>query len=141
MLFSKFLLGSLASLTLLGTPVSAVTSTSHYDNDTKITTMETKTDHGTIVEGKAKGSDISTYLLAPGPITQYPSQGGTWQYGFWNAKVRSYYTVNKVHGTSVKFNGQLQRSIDTAANKKSIAEKSALNLPGNTDEYYYRIGK
>ncbi|WP_278257330.1 lactococcin 972 family bacteriocin [Nocardioides convexus] len=39
--------------------------------------------------------------LHPGSVTQHPSTGGTWEYGFWNAKVRSYYTVNKNHGSSV----------------------------------------
>lgn len=76
--------------------------------------------------------------LNPGPDKQYPSAGGTWEYGFWNAKVRSYYTVNKCHGSSVKLNGSLVRSADTASGKKSIAEKSALNLPGADDAYYYR---
>jgi hypothetical protein len=76
--------------------------------------------------------------LHDGQETAYPSSGGTWQYGFWNAKVRSYYTVSKCHGSSVKLNSDLVRSIDTASGKKSIAEKSALNLPGNDDAYYYR---
>lgn len=76
--------------------------------------------------------------LHDGSTKQYPSAGGTWEYGFWNVKVRSYYTVNKCHGSSVKLNGSLVRSADTASGKKSIAEKTAVNLPGADDAYYYR---
>jgi hypothetical protein len=68
-----------------------------------------------------------------------PSAGGTWQYGFWNAKVRSYYTVNSCHGSTVVLNGSQQRSADTVSGEKSIAEKSAVNYWGADDAYYYRI--
>ena len=33
--------------------------------------------------------------LNPGPDVQDPSAGGVWQYGFWDAKVRSNYTVSR----------------------------------------------
>ncbi|MGG1215777.1 hypothetical protein ABHM93_05060 [Micromonospora provocatoris] len=48
--------------------------------------------------------DVSRKWLAPGPITQYPNEAGTWQYGFWNAKVRLYYTVDLCHGRTVILN-------------------------------------
>ncbi len=48
--------------------------------------------------------DISRKWLAPGPITQYPNEGGTWEYGFWDVKVRSYYTVDRCHGSTVILN-------------------------------------
>ncbi|KGN32826.1 hypothetical protein N802_15640 [Knoellia sinensis KCTC 19936] len=76
--------------------------------------------------------------LHPGSSTQHPSSGGTWTYGFWNAKVRSYYTVNTSHGSSVKYNGDLVRSACTASGQRSTAEKFALNTSGATDTYYYR---
>jgi hypothetical protein len=76
--------------------------------------------------------------LHPGPTTVHPSQGGTWQYGFWNVKVRSYYNTNRCHGSSVRLNGSLARSIDTAAGHTSIAEKYAVNTPGADDSYYFR---
>lgn len=76
--------------------------------------------------------------LHPGSTTQYPSAGGTWTYGFWNAKVRSYYTVNKNHGSSVIYNGDLARSACTASGQKSVAEKWAINTSGASDSYYYR---
>lgn len=97
-----------------------------------------ETGDGTVVEGMVKGNP-NERLLAFGEHTQYPSQGGKWTYGFWNAKVRSYYTVNKHHGSTVVYNGKTARSIKTAPGKKSIAEKYAINLPGNDDRYYYRI--
>jgi hypothetical protein len=72
------------------------------------------------------------------PSTQYPSAGGRWDYGFWLVKVRSYYTVSKVHGSTVEFNGSQVRSICTASGQKSIAEKGAYDAPWNDDRYYYR---
>ena len=85
------------------------------------------------------GEDISPLWLAYGPITQYPAEGGTWEYGFWNAKVRSYYTVDRCHGSTVILNGNEVRSADTQPGKKSIAEKWALQWPSNDDRYYYRV--
>jgi len=83
--------------------------------------------------------DISRKWLAPGPITQYPNEGGTWQYGFWNAKVRSYYTVDRCHGSTVELNGNQTRSVDTVAGKTSIAELWAVQYPTHVDRYYYRV--
>ncbi|EZR30660.1 MAG: hypothetical protein BHV95_11000 [Clostridiales bacterium Nov_37_41] len=76
--------------------------------------------------------------MAYGPLYQYPSEGGTWQYGFWNAKVRSYYTVNRCHGSTVKLNGKTSRSVNTASGKKSIAELWAIQSDSN-DQYFYRV--
>jgi len=83
--------------------------------------------------------DISLKWLAPGPITQYPNEGGTWEYGFWNAKVRSYYTVDRCHGSTVILNGKQSRSIDTRAGERSIAELWAVQYPTHIDQYYYRV--
>lgn len=76
--------------------------------------------------------------LASGSHKQYPSSGGVWEYGFWNAKVRSYYTVNRCHGSTVALNGSAARSVNTASGHKSIAEKWAVNYWGADDQYYYR---
>lgn len=79
----------------------------------------------------------------PGKHTQHPSSGGTWEYGFWDVKLRSYYTVNKCHGSTVirYIDGRetsRSRSVDTASGRKSIAEISTVNSPGLEAKYYYR---
>ncbi|KAA8815930.1 hypothetical protein EMB92_08265 [Bifidobacterium callitrichos] len=80
------------------------------------------------------------WLNPEGKHTQYPAQGGVWEWGFWNVKIRSYYTHStRVHGSSVSLNGSTVRSIDTARGKRSIAEKYAVNYWGNNDAYYYRV--
>ncbi|WP_086823748.1 lactococcin 972 family bacteriocin [Allokutzneria sp. NRRL B-24872] len=77
--------------------------------------------------------------LHPGSTTQYPSEGGTWQYGFWNVKVRSYYYhASRCHGSTVEYNGGRQRSVDTAAGRTSSATKGAVNQPWASDRYWYR---
>ena len=77
--------------------------------------------------------------LAPGSHSVYPASGRKWTYGFWNAKVRSYYTVGKRHGSSVNVNGNFVRSICTARYRTSEATHYALNTPGADDRYYYRL--
>ncbi|BBW98212.1 lactococcin 972 family bacteriocin [Geobacillus icigianus] len=80
--------------------------------------------------------------LHPGPTTQYPTEGGKWTYGFWNAMVRSsYYHPDSCHGSTVVYNGEQLRSVDTPPGKTSAAEKGALNFPWSDDAYYYRICK
>ncbi|MER5640300.1 lactococcin 972 family bacteriocin [Kitasatospora sp. NPDC002227] len=79
----------------------------------------------------------------PGMTTQYPAEGGSWEYGFQNAALRSYYTVNKCHGSTVLklINGKevnRSRSADTASGHKSIAEVGTVNSPNMKAEYYYR---
>lgn len=92
-----------------------------------------QTEYGTMTEG-----EIVPCWLAYGPITRYPAEGGTWEYGFWDARVRSYYTVNRLHGSTVILNGESNRSIDTAAGKKSIAHIWTIQHNGD-DQYFYRI--
>lgn len=86
-------------------------------------------------------STVEPAWVAPGKHVQYPSEGGTWEYGFWNVKYRSYYTVNKCHGSTVKSGSRTSRSADTASGKKSIAELWAVNNPGADPHYYYRVCK
>lgn len=62
--------------------------------------------------GASGGEIVRPTWLAYGPITQYPAEGGTWEYGFWDAKVRSYYTVDRCHGSTVVLNGNTVRSVD-----------------------------
>lgn len=84
------------------------------------------------------GAGPASAWLHLGKETRYPSTGGVWEYGFWDAKVRSYYTVNRNHGSSVIYNGNLTRSICTAPNEPSPAAAWAINTASATDEYYYR---
>lgn len=74
-----------------------------------------------------------------GQSVVYPNEGGKWTYGFWDAKVRSYYYQGYVcHGSSVVCNSSLVRSVDTAPGYTSIAEQWAINYPDAYDAYYHR---
>lgn len=74
-----------------------------------------------------------------GPDVQYPSAGGKWTYGFWDAQVRSYYYhSSRCHGSTVVYNGAQERSIDTAPGWTSRADKWAFQASYNDDAYYYR---
>ena len=85
----------------------------------------------------AHAASVPTWLHY-GPEQQYPSAGGTWQYGFWDIKVRSYYWVGRCHGTTVVYDGVSKRSVDTAPDVMSDAEQWAIQSSGSTDAYYYR---
>lgn len=76
--------------------------------------------------------------LADGVHYQYPNEGGTWQYGFWNARVRSYYNVNQCHGSTVRYDGSEHRSVNTAAGATSIAHLYAYQHRTGQDAYFYR---
>lgn len=82
---------------------------------------------------------FTTYWASVGRKVRYPAGGGTWEYGFWNAKARSYFTVNRCHTSTVTVNDRRQRSINTRGGQKSIAELWATNLPGTKDSYYYNF--
>lgn len=75
--------------------------------------------------------------LARGPIYQYPNAGGVWKYGFWNAKVRSYYKVNRCHGSTVILNGSRKASIRTRGGRWSRAHMWAAQAWWHDDRYYY----
>lgn len=53
--------------------------------------------------------------------------------------MRSYYTVNKCHGSTVRMDNRESRSVDTASGRRSVAELWAINYPGADDRYYYRV--
>ena len=100
--------------------------------------------------GVALSAAVTAALAAPaqawvsvGEHVQHPSSGGTWSDGFWNIKLRSYYTVNRCHGSTViRFidgrETSRSRSIDTASNQRSIAEINTVNSPGLEAQYFYR---
>lgn len=95
---------------------------------------------GAVAVASGVGAGPAAAWLHIGIETRYPAEGGTWQYGFSDAKVRSYYTQKTVtHGSSVKFNGSLTRSICTAAGQRSVAEAWAVNSAISNDAYYYRV--
>ncbi len=81
-------------------------------------------------------------VAAPGvafATTQYPSQGGTWEYGNGQITAYSYYTVNKTHGSSIYRDGKAQSvSAKTVAGQKSIAEKKHAPWTGGFS-YFYKL--
>ena len=140
-LFTKLAAVSMVASMMLATPVMAATNdTGDKDAQNGIVKTTYEDENGTWTEGMIGGNPegVEACWLAYGPLYQYPSEGGTWQYGFWNAKVRSYYTVNRCHGSTVKLNGKTSRSVNTASGKKSIAELWAIQSDSN-DQYFYRV--
>ncbi len=139
-LFAKIATLGIIVSTVVCTPVMAATNSDPETKKGIVKSVET-TDNGTEIEGMISGSgadDIKSLWLVYGPLYQYPVEGGKWEYGFWNAKVRSYYTVNRCHGSTVKLNKRESRSVDTAPGKKSIAELWAIQSDSN-DRYYYHV--
>lgn len=93
-----------------------------------------------VLGGFANERYASPQWMAPGRNVQRPHEGGTWEYGFWDAHVRSYYTVNRCHGSTVNHSsGRSSRSADTAAGQRSVAHVWALNTPSSNASYYYRV--
>ncbi|MBE6484503.1 MAG: hypothetical protein E7Z96_07020 [Actinomycetaceae bacterium] len=92
-------------------------------------------------QSEVANGQIQPAWLGYGPRTQYPAEGGTWEYGFWDAKVRSYYTVGRCHGSTVRMDNRKNESIRTRANKKSIAQLAAVQYPGAKDRYNYWLCK
>ena len=124
---------SCMALMLLANAGSVFAAEANPNNVDILSKYSVESSHGMMTEG-----EIRPAWLGYGPITRYPAEGGTWQYGFWNAKVRSYYTVNRCHGSTFKLNNKTSRSIDTASGKTSYAEIWAIQHNGN-DRYYYRV--
>ena len=148
-MFKKSLLSKTFALTLAASTIFCVPAMAANNENSDAANGIQKTiiteDGRTVIEGMVanpygvRDDGIAPLLLAYGPLYQYPSEGGIWEYGFWNTKVRSYYTVDRCHGSTVELNGLQNRSVDTAAGKTSIAEKWAVNIPGSNDRYYYRV--
>lgn len=144
----KLIAGMIAATTLFSVPVMA-SSTADDNIQKSIYTENGVTWIEGMVEEKNTWQNLSpniSFLLQDRRKTQYPAEGGTWQYGFWNAAVHSYYTVNKNHGSTAVYidvtgKKHVHRSVDTRAGKTSKGEGWALNLPKSDDKYYYRIAK
>ena len=71
-------------------------------------------------------------------VTQYPAQGGTWNYGLAGG-VRAYsdYLVNRCHGSTVKTDWGNYYTIDTASGYWSNAWHKA--TPFTNNKYFYRV--
>lgn len=77
-------------------------------------------------------------VAAAAADVQYPVEGGTWSYGFWDAHARSYYTHNtRCHGSTASNDWGTNRSINTYAGRQSIAEQFGTVFTNN--RYYYRV--
>lgn len=139
--FAKLVTLSMVASVMLCTPVMAASKTDIHTEKGVVKTI-TETGKGTVIEGVVQQSigvnGIQSRWLAPGPIRRFPAEGGLWEYGFWYAKARSYYTVNRNHGSTVIVNQSRSRSIDTAPNRRSIAELWAVQSNSH-DSYYYRV--
>jgi lactococcin 972 family bacteriocin len=81
---------------------------------------------------------LSATATAAYANTQYPIEGGTWNYGL-AAGVHAYsdYLVDKCHGTTVINDWGTNRSINTAANQWANSALGATIWTHN--KYYYRV--
>lgn len=144
----KLIAGMIAATTLFSAPVMA-SSTADSNVQKSVYTENGVTWIEGMVEEKNTWQSLSpniSFFLQDGRKTQYPAEGGKWQYGFWNTAVHSYYTVNKNHGSTAVYidvmgKKHVYKSINTRAGKTSNGEGWALNLPKSDDKYYYRIAK
>jgi hypothetical protein len=71
--------------------------------------------------------------------TQYPVEGGKWEYDNGFTSAWSYYTVDRCHGSSITRNGTVvSRSVDTIAGQKSDAYTN--HAPWTSGyHFYYRV--
>lgn len=128
-LLKKFAVLGIAILSpaMMYMPVMAATKSVPTENVLTIS-------HGTL----PNDIESSKYLSQGSKLTRYPAEGGKWEYGFWNAKVRSYYTFGGTHGSTVTLGSRTSRSIDTASGRPSVAELWANQFSSGEDHYYYR---
>lgn len=87
------------------------------------------------------GGTAANAWLSLGSSTKYPTAGGKWVYGFWDAKVHSHYKLYKCHGSTAQFwNGSTWSTNRDSANGGywSDAHVGAYNLWYTDDRYYYR---
>ena len=141
-----------AGLVALGLATPVLAANNSQDSDISKETIQVDNEawvQGMVEEHYQASNPLSPFkqlYVAPGKHVRYPKEGGKWTYGFWDAKVHSNYKVNKPHGSTVVYidvfgKKHVQRSIDTAAGRTSIAEVWAVNLPKATARYYYRVVK
>lgn len=69
--------------------------------------------------------------------TQYPAEGGQWNYGYNGADIYSDYQVSRNHGSSVQNDWGYNSSICVASGYWSNASISA--TPWTHNSYYYRV--
>lgn len=89
------------------------------------------------------GASLAIALLGGGVTvanaytTQYPVEGGTWQYGHDpGTTASSKYVVNRCRGSTVRTMFGEMKSVNTAAGQWSVAQKTA-NAYKNS--YFYRV--
>ena len=133
--------GRLATAVTLTLAAIAITPTLSYASPASLDDPTVGSAEEIHVAGEASSGipETEPFWLSAGRKIAFPREGGHWEYGFWNANLRSYYTVNRCHGSSVSKNGHIARSMDTPAGRRSVAERWALQNPWDVDRYYYRV--
>lgn len=124
----------LNSVRLLGSPLGGaennITSHSHAVWKVKMNIKRT-------IAALALTGALSGVAGAAVADTQYPADGGQWNYGFTGVDIYSDYLAYRCHGSSVMNDWGYNSSINVASGYWSNARLGA--TPWTHNSYYYRV--
>ena len=91
-----------------------------------------------IIAATALAGALCSVGIAANATTQYPNEGGTWNYGL-SVGVHQYsdYLVNRCHGTTVINDWGTVKSVNTIKDQWARASQKATSFTHN--KYYYRV--